>query len=164
MWLRIALFVILVFSGNPFVKPDAEGKNVLNFMSEFISEMIERTFLFLGEGVYRHGNVIMESSGASAIKISDECLGADAMLILFSSIIVYPSRIKDKFLGLMVGFALFQAVNFARIISLYYVNKLHHAYFELMHDYVWQGVVILMVAGYFWIWLRCCTRGIIRVS
>jgi exosortase H (IPTLxxWG-CTERM-specific) len=163
MWLRMTLFVVLVLAGNPFVKPDAEGRNVFQFMSEFISEGIERMLLFLGEGVYRHGNVIMDSSGASAIKISDECLGADAMLILFSAIIVYPSRIKDQFLGLLVGLTLFQAVNIARIISLYYVNKFHHEYFELLHDYVWQGVVILIVAGYYWLWLRCCGRGSVRV-
>jgi|GEM_PF-4742657 hypothetical protein len=40
MWLRMALFVILVLAGNPFVKPDAEGKNVLRFMHGYVWQVV----------------------------------------------------------------------------------------------------------------------------
>jgi hypothetical protein len=59
----------------------------------------KRYSCFWGKGICHHENVIMQSSGPSAIKISDDFISADAMLIIIAAINVYPSRIKDRLFG-----------------------------------------------------------------
>jgi exosortase H (IPTLxxWG-CTERM-specific) len=86
--------------------------------------------------------------------VSWGCSGADATFILVSAILVYPTSIRAKLLGVAVGFIAVQGLNVIRIITLYQLNIYSEQLFGFAHAYLWQGLLMLDVLVFLLLWLR----------
>jgi exosortase H (IPTLxxWG-CTERM-specific) len=71
------------------------------------------------------------------------CNGINVMIMLWSAQLAWPSNnwIK-KLKGMLLGALAIQAANILRIVSLFYLGQWSQTWFEWMHLYVWE---ILMV-------------------
>ena len=59
-----------------------------------------------------------------------------------SAVLAFPSPLRIKLWGVLLGFTAIFALNLLRVISLYYIVLRYPKLFEGAHIYVWQTVVI----------------------
>ena len=102
---------------------------------------------------------ITDALSGGGIKIVAGCNGVEAVLILVSAVIAFPAPWKHKLLGIGLGFVAIQALNLVRIISLYYLQRWNHAWFEWFHLYLWQALIVLDALVFWLIWLRWLPRN-----
>jgi exosortase H (IPTLxxWG-CTERM-specific) len=98
------------------------------------------------------------SSSDFGINVVYGCNGAFATAILLSGIIAYPSRIKEKLIGILVGIPAIFAINQLRVISLFLLGRKYPGVFEEVHVYVWQPVIIIFAIFVWDFWARNFVR------
>jgi exosortase family protein XrtM len=87
------------------------------------------------------------------LNILNGCEGMDALFLLIAAFIVAPLSGRERTLGLLFGLGVVFIVNQLRILSLFYAYRADPALFYPLHGTVAPIVVILAVAGYFYVWL-----------
>jgi exosortase H (IPTLxxWG-CTERM-specific) len=100
------------------------------------------------------GNVIRSTTTGFAIAIERGCTGVEAVIILISAMLAFPSPWKHKLVGIAIGFVAIQALNLVRIISLFYLGQWNMQWFEWFHLYLWQALIVLDALVVFLVWLR----------
>jgi exosortase H (IPTLxxWG-CTERM-specific) len=104
--------------------------------------------------VVAQGDAIVDALNGGGIQIVAGCNGVEAVLILVSAVLAFPSPWKHKIVGIGLGFVAIQALNLVRIISLYYLQRWNHVWFEWFHLYLWQALIVLDALVFWLIWLR----------
>jgi exosortase H (IPTLxxWG-CTERM-specific) len=94
------------------------------------------------------------SSKDFGINIVYGCNGAFATAILLSGIIAYPSRIKEKSIGILIGIPAIFLINQVRVISLFLLGRRYPGVFEEVHVYVWQPIIIIFAILVWDFWAR----------
>jgi exosortase H (IPTLxxWG-CTERM-specific) len=94
------------------------------------------------------------SSKDFGINIVDGCNGVFATAILLAGIIAYPSRIKEKLIGILIGIPAIFLINQLRVISLFYLGRSHPTVFEEVHVYAWQPIIIIFAILVWDFWAR----------
>jgi len=82
------------------------------------------------------------------------CNGLEAVMIYSVAVIAFPAPWKKKFAGVSAGFVVIQVVNIMRIIGLAYSGIYARNYFEYIHTYMAQGIMIAISLGVFFIYLN----------
>lgn len=108
--------------------------------------------------VISHGIIIQSQSNGFAVAIAPGCDGIEAVIILVSAILAFPSPWKHKLIGIGIGFLAIQALNLVRIISLFYMGQWDKTWFDWFHLYLWQALIVLDALAVWLIWLRYLPR------
>jgi len=114
----------------------------------------------LGQNVAVAGTTIY-SSGFS-VDIRNGCNGVEAILILVSSILAFPSSLPSRVLGILLGSVVLEMLNVIRIVSLYLLGFYNRELFDLFHSAVWQVLIILASVGIFVVWSTRFARRPVR--
>jgi exosortase/archaeosortase family protein len=104
-----------------------------------------------GRGVKVEGTVV--SSSQFGFQIVDLCTAIMPMMIFTAAVLAFPSRIKEKIFGLLLGLAGIFVVNQIRLVSLFYIGAYAPGIFETAHLLVWQSLMILLAIGFWLIWV-----------
>ncbi|WP_154224528.1 exosortase H [Marinicella rhabdoformis] len=104
--------------------------------------------------VVAQGDVIRDIKTGLAIQIAPGCNGVEALIIMFSAIMAFPSPWVYKLKGILLGFIAIQGLNTVRIISLFYLLQWDKDWFEWFHLYLWQALIILDALVVWLVWLR----------
>lgn len=83
-----------------------------------------------------------------------ECTGVFEMMILLAGVIAYPTNIRKKLLGIIIGCSILYATNVFRIILLVIVGNFSYQASELIHLWVWQVINILIVIAVCLFWIQ----------
>ena len=105
------------------------------------------------------GKVIRSTTSSFGVSIEPGCNGVEALIVLLAAIAAFPAPLFYKFKGLLTGFVAIQALNLARIISLYYLGLWNATLFEWAHLYIWQALIMLDALIVFLIWVRFIPGG-----
>jgi len=105
-----------------------------------------------GAGATVYDNYL--STPSYSINIVDGCNGIYATAILISGVVAYPSALKHKLWGVLLGTAAIFALNLVRVISLFYLGQHYPDIFNEVHVYVWQPVIILWAILVWDFWSR----------
>lgn len=97
---------------------------------------------------------ILNAVTGEGIHIVAGCNGVEALIIMFSAIMAFPSPWLYKLKGIVLGFVAIQGLNTVRIISLFYLLQWDKDWFEWFHLYLWQALIILDALVVWLIWLR----------
>lgn len=100
------------------------------------------------------GIILRSLANGVAVAIMPGCNGVEAMIVLTAAMLAFPSPLKHKLIGLLIGFIAIQALNLVRIISLFYLLQWNFTWFQWFHLYLWQALIILDAMIVFIIWLR----------
>jgi len=103
--------------------------------------------------VIAHDNEILHANGGG-IRIVAGCNGVEAVIILVSAVLAFPSPWKHKLIGIAIGFFAIESLNLVRIISLFYLHDWNQVWFDWFHHYLWQALIILDALVFWLIWLR----------
>lgn len=82
------------------------------------------------------------------------CNGLEAFLIYTVAILAFPAKLQKKLWGIGLGFLLIQLLNVIRIAALGLSGIYLKAYFEILHVYVAQGIMIALALVLFLVWLH----------
>jgi exosortase H (IPTLxxWG-CTERM-specific) len=85
------------------------------------------------------------ASGLS-VAVVNGCNGINVVVLLWSAQLAWPAiGWIDKLKGMVLGALVIQLANTLRVISLFYLNQWNQAWFEWMHLYVWE--ILIMILG-----------------
>ena len=100
------------------------------------------------------GIVIRSMSNGFAVSIEAGCNGLEAIIVLTAAILAFSAPWGYKLVGLLLGTVTILVLNFARIITLFYLGQWNLAVFEFAHLYLWQILIMLDVLVVFLLWIR----------
>ena len=93
-----------------------------------------------------------------ALTIRRGCDAIEPSWLFCAAVGTFPAPWGRKFLGMLVGATLLQALNLVRIVSLYFIGLKHPAAFKLMHVEVWPAIFILVAIVLWIVWARRAAR------
>jgi len=91
-------------------------------------------------------------SAKADLEIVRGCDGAGALFLVMSAVLVFPSGLKRKLLGLIFGIGLIYSINLLRICVLYFVIAYQPSWFQLIHTYVAPTLMVIFGCFYFAWW------------
>jgi exosortase/archaeosortase family protein len=94
------------------------------------------------------------SVGPLSLDINYECTGVYVVLILFVFLFAYPASWRSRLLGASIGIVALTIVNILRIAFLVRIAELAPDLFGYFHEYVWQGVFLVLVIAYAITWVE----------
>lgn len=80
------------------------------------------------------------------------CSGGDPMALCAGAILAYPATWGARLRGAVVGLTVITALNVVRLGNLSLVAE-DRALLDLLHVYIWPGVLILAAAGFVYAWM-----------
>lgn len=105
------------------------------------------------------GKQLLNARTGQGVVIEAGCNGVEACIMLAAALAAYPATWRARAVGLVLGTAAIQAVNLARIISLFYLAQWDMQVFEFSHLYLWQALIMLDVVAVWLLWMRWAARG-----
>ncbi len=145
------------------------------YYSEFYTNSIEVAFM---NAQARLGNFLLHlisqdtvvngytiSGNGFSIDIKKGCDGLEAMAILASGIIIFPTSVKLKVPGLVFGIIALFLLNLLRIAGLYMIGKnCSNDFFELMH--LQGGFIIFTAIGVLFLlsWMNWTTTKSLKAA
>ncbi|MFA6136688.1 MAG: exosortase/archaeosortase family protein [Sulfurimonas sp.] len=108
-------------------------------MSLFVSLQYDTTFIHLP---------------TLSLEIKFGCNGLESIVLYISAVLAYKATLKEKLYGLGIGLLSIYAINISRIMVLGYVGVNHFEYFDVMHTYITQNIMIVLVFFVFLIYIN----------
>ncbi len=105
-------------------------------------------------GVNSNASGCLVTFGPRSVTIVMECTALQVAMIYTSLVLAYPSSLKAKLIGVLVGLPLILAVNVIRLVVICFVLWWKPEYFEMMHIYIWQVVFIVIVVAMAALWIE----------
>ena len=113
---------------------------------------LQIAFRAVGQQVHRVGSTL--SVGGANVEIVSDCSPHMPFLIFGAVILAFPSSWRRRLLGLVLGAVAIHLFNTLRIITLIWILRFEHSWFEFAHVYLWQTGTVLMVFATFALWMR----------
>ncbi|MCY3846797.1 MAG: hypothetical protein OXH69_25025 [Acidobacteria bacterium] len=80
------------------------------------------------------------------------CSGGDPLALCAGAIFAFPATWSSRLRAVAVGFTLITAFNIIRLGHLSLIAE-NRALLDLLHVYVWPGILILVAAGFVYVWM-----------
>ena len=103
--------------------------------------------------VWVEGDVLTAENGF-AIRIMNGCNGINVLVLLWSAMLAWPTGAGRKLKGMVLGALIIQAANLVRVITLFYLGQWNTVWFEWMHVYAWEILMMLLGLAVFAVWAR----------
>jgi exosortase family protein XrtM len=91
-------------------------------------------------------------SANADLEIVRGCDGAGVLFLLVAAIVAFPSKFKQKVIGLLLGIVFIYLLNLLRIGILYFVMAYHPYWLELIHVYLAPTLMVILACAYFALW------------
>lgn len=143
--------IIAIFAYSRFV--DSEGMHSLLVLTASATSAILNLF---GGGVHTADTLV--TSQNFSMRIVAECTGIIPMIIFLSAVIAYPSRLKDKAIGIVIGIFGIYLLNLVRTASLFCIGASFPKIFNTAHYLVWQSLIILAAIALWLVWVEKLTH------
>ena len=89
----------------------------------------------------------------TGVVVDQSCTGSDALALCLGAILAFPASWTRRLIGAAAGFLIITAVNTVRIGTLAAVVD-RRELFDLLHLKLWPAAIILVAAGYVFLWMR----------
>jgi exosortase/archaeosortase family protein len=107
-------------------------------------------------------NDLVVTSPQFSFKIVDLCTAIMPMMIFTAAVLAFPSRLKEKSMGLIIGLFGIFIINQIRLVSLFYIGIYVPGIFETAHLLIWQSLMILVAIGLWLIWVYKYVRSYVN--
>jgi exosortase/archaeosortase family protein len=90
--------------------------------------------------------------------IEGACDGVQPTYIYIAAVLAFPSRWRDKGWGILIGVPAIFLINFARITTVMMCGAYWPEFFERVHLYGWQALVIALTLAVWVFWAELFVR------
>jgi exosortase H (IPTLxxWG-CTERM-specific) len=129
-------------------------RRYLGALASISSEIIA----LFSEGVRVRGAVI--TGDLFSVEIAQGCDAYRICVLLCAAIIAFPASLKKKVWGVVLGLVWLNALNFVRIVSLYFIGGLYYSQFQRSHEVYFPIFLICMTVLAWIIWVRWATSDL----
>jgi len=153
----ICIFILLLLSGQAlyyFSKNKSENI-IVKILSVGPSVQIIN-LITSDDPVVQKGNEICNKDLCMAVNTG--CDGMEGILIVVAAMIAFPMILRIKIVGTMLGILMVYLTNIVRILMLYFVLNYKPGWFDFMHIYVGQVMVIFVGGVFFFLWVNQFAR------
>jgi len=91
--------------------------------------------------------------------INWDCTGWKSIFALFALIMATPFSTMKKIKGLVILLPVIYLVNLGRIVVMFHIAATNLEYFEIAHAIIWSWGMILVVLGFWLIWMNAISRN-----
>ncbi len=109
------------------------------------------------DAVVASGRIIEHTTAQFAVSIESGCNGVEATIVLIAGVVAFPASWTQRLVAILLGFLAIQAMNLARIISLFYLGQWNLDIFTWTHLYLWPVLIMVDVLLVFALYLRYLT-------
>ena len=106
----------------------------------------------LGISNTRTGSTVQFGSGG--MQVISECSGIYVAILFSSGVLAFPATWRSRLSGLALGVLAIFAVNVLRLVTLGAIIAKKRDLLPLFHEYLWQVLFILVVAGLYLLWIE----------
>ena len=122
--------------------PDAESMLVVEKGIPGVRAIpLDQPVFLMGASTTAEGTILYSSGFAADIVV--ECTAVGPLLLFMGAVLAFPSTVKAKGLGFLLGAVALTAVNLVRIVSLFWIGESFPEYLDIAHLLVWQTAMIL---------------------
>lgn len=119
--------------------------NVLNAMlSGIILDLV-------GIATDRSGSLL--AFAGSGMQVISECSGIYAAIVFSASVLAFPTTWRARATGVALGVVAIFAVNVLRLVTVGVTLAYRESLVPWVHEYLWQILFVLVVAGMFMLWI-----------
>ncbi len=93
-----------------------------------------------------------------SISIARGCDAVEPSIIFLASVLAFPSPMRIKWPGILLGIFALMLLNFVRVITLFITGVHYPDMFEIMHIEVWQVVFLILAIVFFFLWLKWAVK------
>lgn len=130
---------------------------VLTTYSAAIS-VVQQAYALVANGVLQllrqhtavHGNVV--SSDEFGVAVVTACTGLFATTLFLVAVLLFPTSWGAKLLGGAIGIGGIAVINVVRLVSLYLVGLHWPTVLDVVHQLVWQSLLIVFAVSLWLIW------------
>jgi exosortase H (IPTLxxWG-CTERM-specific) len=146
------LFLCVFLYGLMAVLPDSFFEPVNRYTAAMTAFLLE----ILGQQPVHRGVFI--SLGGFNAKIITECSAIMVLILFCSFVLAYPATKRQKASGLLYGIPFLLGANFVRLVLIYLTGSRFPDLFEIVHIYLGQMFMIVLVFAACLFWLRSFAR------
>lgn len=145
---------MITFGGVVFFtyRDDIMGPLLSGFTS-LTAHIVFMTLHSLDPTVAQEGTIIYQPNGF-AYEIYFSCTGILPVSFIAISILAYPASLKHKLVGLVISVPLLMAINFTRLLHLFWVGITKPDVFDFVHHVLWEGSIVLAALAIWLVWLK----------
>jgi len=125
--------------------------NIASTSNTILNYIGIKTIIIDGDTIFLPSNV--------ALKIILECTGLYEIIILSSIILAYPTGIKNKIFGIILGIIIIYVLNMIRLVSISYILVYYTDKFDFIDRYLWQVSLVIFISLTYIIWLKSIERS-----
>ncbi len=152
---RFAITYVILMGGFFFLIGFTPFQKIIDINGIYTQGVVAATAKLLGVMGIRcsyAGSIIQLPAISLDVKFG--CNGLEAVMIYSVAVLAFPASWKKKFMGIVAGFVVIQAVNILRIAGLGYSGMRFPDMFEYIHIYIAQGMMIAVALGVFFVYLN----------
>ena len=139
----IALFLVYWIS-------DTTGRfDAVNRLNAMLSGAILQV---IGISNTRIGTTVTFGSGG--MEVISECSGIYVAILFSAGVLAFPAAWRVRLSGIVLGVVAIFAVNVLRLVTLGAIIAKKRDLLPLFHEYLWQVLFILVVAGLYLLWIE----------
>jgi exosortase H (IPTLxxWG-CTERM-specific) len=120
----------------------------------FLATLSAALIMPFDAAVVAYGKILQFTDSGFAVSIEAGCNGVEATIVLIAAVIAFPAPWRARLAAIALGFLAIQALNIARIISLFYLGNWNVEVFTWIHLYLWPVLIMLDVLVVFVVYLR----------
>ena len=87
------------------------------------------------------------------MQVIPDCGAIPSMAIFCAAVLAFPTGLRRKLLGVLIGVPLLYLVNVGRLVCLGLVGLYYRSGFHFAHVYVWQSIFIVFVVVIWMVWV-----------
>lgn len=156
MWRFCLVFLVLVCAFSWVTSARSSGEPLHEALSRTLAKMSVPVLSLFGSATADERTLVFRQFSAS---IEGACDGVQPTLIYLAAVLAFPSRWRAKAWGVLIGVPAIFLVNFVRIVTVMLCGAYRPEWFERVHLYGWQALVIAFTLAVWLFWIERFVRG-----
>jgi exosortase/archaeosortase family protein len=156
-WLRFALgFGALALLSELVYYGFALESGAMRAYLETLARISGAILSWFTDGIQVRGSLITGS--LFSVEIAEGCDAYRICALLAAAMLAFPATWKQKLVGIALGLAWLNLLNFVRICGLYFIGGLWYPQFHRAHEIYFPVFLIAMTVLAWVVWVRWVTR------
>src|SRR5207244_3376652 len=112
---------------------------------------------WLGVEAVQAATVISHPEGF-AYEVAYSCVGVLPVVLFTAAVFAYPAALVHRLVAVTIGLPALLALNFSRLVHLFYLGVHNRADFEVWHEALWPTFIGLLIIGLWLSWASWAER------
>ncbi|HYS04867.1 MAG TPA: exosortase H [Candidatus Dormibacteraeota bacterium] len=149
------LFILLIVLFSSITSTRFVGVVLHDHLTRFIATLSARVLALFGTALASGQFLSLNGFGAS---IEGACDGVQPTYIYVAAVLAFPSTWRAKAWGILIGIPAIFLINFIRVATIMLCGAYWPNWFERVHLYGWQALVIALTMAVWVFWAELFVR------